>query len=144
MEAINEMERIEAAKLERIAAEENAAAKETVLSGRKPIFHQFINTSFKKAAAVAVITVGVLTLGFGMQSEAEEFALVKFFQQKFCDHIEIEPHEDLRENQVTAQSIEVVYDLSWIPEGYEKKREKINEKFVMQNYYDTRSNNVIK
>lgn len=178
LEAINEMERIEAAKLERIvaeaeenphqfserflewkealaqeldeaerakkAAEENAASKENAISGRMPVLHRFINTSFKKAAAVAVVTVGVLTLGFGMQSEAGEFALVKFFQQRFCDYVEIKPHEDLRENQVTAQTIETVYDLSWIPKGYEQEKEKVSETYVMQTYYNKSSGKRIK
>lgn len=180
LEAIDEMARLEAAKLERIVAEaeaeenphqfsekflewkesfaqeldeaekakkaeeEHAAAEEAAVSRKIIFLHRFVNTPIKKAAAVAIVATSVLALSSGVQSEAGEFAVVKFFQERFSDRVKIEPHEKLREDQTKARTIENVYDLSWIPEGYEKIEEDVSEISAMQGYYNQNSDKEIK
>lgn len=121
---------------QKAARDEQAAASEKVTDDateKIPFIYRFINTPVKKAAIVAIL-VGAVTLGFGGQSEAGKNPIVKFFQERYGDHIEIEPHEDLWQNEEKPQTIETVYELGWVPEGYEKVEEEISEYDTTQVY----------
>lgn len=151
MAALDEMEERELAELEAIAAEAEASEKEphefseefmakqeTLIREveereKMPFIYRFVNTPVKKAAIIAVL-VGVVALGFGGQSEAGKNPIVKFFQERYGDHVEIEPHEDLWQNEEKPQTIETVYELGWVPEGYEKVEEEVFKPFTMQVY----------
>lgn len=151
MAALDEMEERELAELEAIAAEAEASEKEphefseefmakqealireVEEREKMPFIYRFVNTPVKKAAIIAIL-VGVVALGFGGQSEAGKNPIVKFFQERYGDHVEIEPHEDLWQNEEKPQTIETVYELGWVPEGYEKAVEEASEYAVMQMY----------
>lgn len=167
LEALDELEAAELEELEKIAAEaeknphqfskefeewkegaireleekEKATEKETdsIVTGKRSFFFHFINTPFKKAA-IAAVFVAVVALGAGVQSEAGKFPVVKFFQELYGDHVAIEPHEDLRKNEEKPQSIEAIYELGWVPEGYEKSYEDISEYMAVQSYYNEKNN----
>lgn len=151
MAALDEMEERELAELEAIAAEAEASEKEphefseefmakqealireVEEREKMPFIYRFVNTPVKKAAIIAIL-VGVVALGFGGQSEAGKNPIVKFFQERYGELIGIEPHEDLWQNEEKPQTIETVYELGWVPEGYEKAEEEISEYVVMQMY----------
>lgn len=128
-----------AATEELAASMEPAADEDSTLTGKRSFFFHFINTPFKKAA-IAAAFVAVVALGAGVQSEAGKFPVVKFFQELYGDYVAIEPHEDLRKNEEKPQSIEAVYELGWVPEGYEKSYEDISEYMAVQSYYNEKNN----
>lgn len=130
---------------QKAARDEQAAASEKVTDDateKIPFIYRFINTPVKKAAIVAIL-VGAVTLGFGGQSEAGKNPIVKFFQERYGDHIEIEPHEDLWQNEEKPQTIETVYELGWVPEGYEKVKEDATE-YVITQMYENKENKKIR
>ena len=106
-----------------VEASENSASEEMGIPEKLPFIYRCINSPLKKAAIVAAC-VGVVALGTDIQTtEAGKNPIVKFFQERYNDHIQIEPHEDLWQNEEKPQTIETVYELGWVPEGYVKEKE---------------------
>ncbi|MFW5652199.1 MAG: DUF4367 domain-containing protein [Acetivibrio ethanolgignens] len=127
------------------AYDEQAAASENGTGDaaeKMPCIYRFIHASVKKVAIV-VILVGAVALGFGGQSEAGKNPIVKFFQECYSDHIEIEPHGNLWQNEKKPQTIETVYELGWVPEGYEKVKEKKTDFSAVQVYYSVKKDSRI-
>lgn len=158
MTALDEVEKLDLAELEAMDAEaegeephefsEEFMAKQVALirevekREKMPCIYRFIHASVKKVAIV-VILVGAVALGFGGQSEAGKNPIVKFFQECYSDHIEIEPHGNLWQNEKKPQTIETVYELGWVPEGYEKEKKEKSDFFVVQIYSKKEENKEI-
>ncbi|KSV59118.1 DUF4367 domain-containing protein [Acetivibrio ethanolgignens] len=159
MTALDEVEKLDLAELEAMDAEaegeephefsEEFMAKQVALirevekREKMPCIYRFIHASVKKVAIV-VILVGAVALGFGGQSEAGKNPIVKFFQECYSDHIEIEPHGNLWQNEKKPQTIETVYELGWVPEGYEKELEERTEFSAVQVYHSIKKDSRIR
>ena len=115
-------------------AEDEISATEIASQPSKLFYiYRLVNTPFKKAA-VAVIVIFTITMGFGGHSAAGRFPVVEFFQDRYSGLNRITPHEDFRENGGKRKTIETVYELGWVPDGYEKKRIDNMGEFVIQVY----------
>lgn len=120
--------------------EENAATSETA---KGSFIYSLINTPLKKAAVVAVIVGAVaLAAGSGASMYAGKNPIVKFFQEKYEEYIEIEPHKKLWKNKEKPLTIEKEYEFGWLPDGYEKEIEENLETVFVQIYKDGKSDTI--
>lgn len=138
---IHEVEEREkaAAQKEEAATKEIEGEKEIEDEPKIPFIYRLVNTPLKKVAIITLVAGGV-ALGGSLQTTAGKFPVVKFFQDLYGDHIEIEPHEDLWRNEEKPQTIEEVYELGWIPEGYEMEKEQ-NGEYVTTHTYSNKKQN---
>lgn len=115
-------------------AEDEISATEIASRPSKLFYiYRLVNTPFKKAA-VAVIVIFTITMGFGGHSVAGRFPVIEFFQDRYGGLNELGSAEDFRNSGGKRKTIETVYELGWVPDGYEKKRMDNIEGAVTQVY----------
>ena len=115
-------------------AEDEISATEIASQPSKLFYiYRLVNTPFKKAA-VAVIVIFTITMGFGGHSVAGRFPVIEFFQDRYGGLNELGSAEDFRNSGKKREIVEGIYELGWLPDGYEKKKTDNLGIFVVQLY----------